>query len=87
MTRGSPSRVATGAPARVDALGALSAWVEQGRAPAGLQPAEQNIQHRPHPPAVRMADPATLSRQRLDGQRRQLRLRALTLSPTEAPWP
>ena len=44
MTRGSPSRVATGAPARVDALGALSAWVEQGRAPAGLQLAEQNLQ-------------------------------------------
>lgn len=33
--------VGTGAPALVDMLGALSAWVERGQAPAGLQLAEQ----------------------------------------------
>lgn len=33
--------VGTGAPALVDMLGALAAWVERGQAPAGLQLAEQ----------------------------------------------
>ena len=33
--------VGSGAPANVDMLAALSAWVEQGRAPAGLQLVEQ----------------------------------------------
>ena len=34
--------VGTGAPALVDMLGALSAWVEQGRSPAGLRLADQH---------------------------------------------
>ena len=34
--------VGTGAPANVDMLGALAAWVERGQAPSGLQLAEQN---------------------------------------------
>jgi feruloyl esterase len=36
--------VGSGAPANVDMLGALADWVERGRAPAGLQLAEQELQ-------------------------------------------
>jgi feruloyl esterase len=36
--------VGSGAPANVDMLGALADWVERGRAPAGLQLVEQEVQ-------------------------------------------
>ncbi len=43
-TAPSVDHVGAGAPANVDMLAALSAWVEQGRAPAGLQLVEQAVQ-------------------------------------------